>query len=206
MKLYHCAQSRSVRALWALEELGLKYELETLPFPPRVFQKSYKELNPLGTVPFLVDGDVELSESVAICHYLVQKYGPTSLAVEPDEKDFGEYLNLLYFSDATLTFPQAVILRYSVLEPDERKLPQAVEDYTGFFLGRLRKIESALEGKQFLCAERFTIADICITYSLLFAQSIIDTDEVYSENLKGYYQRMSERPAFKFATQGKLLA
>ena len=43
MKLYHCHNSRSLRPRWALEEMGLDYELETLPFPPRVFAKHYKE-------------------------------------------------------------------------------------------------------------------------------------------------------------------
>jgi len=55
--LYHCAAARSFRPLWTLEELGLPYELKMLPFPPRVFAKEYLGLNPLGTVPLLLDGD-----------------------------------------------------------------------------------------------------------------------------------------------------
>ena len=50
MKLYHCRDSRSLRPLWALEEMGLAYEMEDLPFPPRVFRKEYLGVNPLGTV------------------------------------------------------------------------------------------------------------------------------------------------------------
>ena len=56
--LYHCAAARSFRALWTLEELGLPYDLKMLPFPPRVLAKEYLALNPLGTVPLLLDGDV----------------------------------------------------------------------------------------------------------------------------------------------------
>ena len=67
MKLWHCAGSRSLRPLWTLEEMGLDYELEVLKFPPRVFQRDYLEVNALGTVPFFVDGDVEMTESSAIC-------------------------------------------------------------------------------------------------------------------------------------------
>ncbi|HBS30336.1 MAG TPA: glutathione S-transferase, partial [Parvularcula sp.] len=73
MKLYHCQGARSLRCVWALEEMGLPYELETLPFPPRVFAKQYKDVNPLGTVPALVDGGVTLTESSGICHYLAEK-------------------------------------------------------------------------------------------------------------------------------------
>ena len=51
MKLWHCKDARSFRVLWALEELGLPYELELLPFPPRWLKPEYLELNPLGTIP-----------------------------------------------------------------------------------------------------------------------------------------------------------
>ena len=70
-----------------------------------------------------------MTESAAICHYLVTKYGPTPLAVTPDEPDYADYLNFLTMAEATLTFPQTVYLRYTLLEPDERKLPQAAADY-----------------------------------------------------------------------------
>ena len=97
--------------------MGLEYELDMMPFPPRVFQKEYLETNMLGTVPYLVDGDVKMTESVAMCQYIVEKYGPTDLCVQPDEKDYPNYLNWLFHSDATLTFPQTVVLRYKFQEP-----------------------------------------------------------------------------------------
>jgi len=204
MKLYHCAMTRSVRALWALEELGLDYELHTMPFPPRVLEKSYKEINPLGTVPYLIDGETEISESCAICHYLAEKYGDGNLLVDKSHPEYGAFLNWLYYSDATITFPQAVMLRYSVLEPDERKSAQVVEDYKGFFLGRLRKLESALENRKYLCAERFTIADICVGFSLIFAKNILNIEEAFTPNIARYYEHLSKRPAFITATKGKL--
>ena len=56
--LYHCKGARSLRPVWTAEEMGLEYELEVLPFPPRVFQKEYLKINPLGTVPCMTDDDV----------------------------------------------------------------------------------------------------------------------------------------------------
>ena len=84
LTLYHCHDARSFRPLWTLEELtvetgGPAYELKMLPFPPRVFQKSYLEINPLGTIPALFDEGKRMTESAAICQYLVTRYGPTSL-------------------------------------------------------------------------------------------------------------------------------
>jgi glutathione S-transferase len=106
--LYHCDAARSFRPLWMLEELGLPYELKMLPFPPRVFAKEYLALNPLGTIPFMVDGETKMTESSGICHYLGAKYGPTPLVVGVDEPAYGAFLNWMYFSDATLTFPQTL--------------------------------------------------------------------------------------------------
>ena len=132
--LYHCDAARSFRPLWMLEELNLTYELKMLPFPPRVLAKDYLALNPLGTIPFMKDGETRMTESSGICHYLATKYGPTPLVVGLDEPAYGAFLNWMYFSDATLTFPQTLVLRYGQLEPEERRNPQVVADYTKWFL------------------------------------------------------------------------
>ena len=75
--LYHCDGARSFRPLWMLEEMGLPYELKMLPFPPRVFAKEYLAINPLGTIPFMIDGETRMTESSGICHYLGTRRGPT---------------------------------------------------------------------------------------------------------------------------------
>jgi hypothetical protein len=139
--LYHCYGARSFRPLWRLEEMGLRYDLKMLPFPPRVFAKDYLALNPLGTVPLMIDGETKMTESSGICHYLGTRHGPTPLIVGADEPGYGAFLNWMYFSDATLTFPQTLVLRYTQLEPQERRNPQVATDYTKWFwggCGRLR--------------------------------------------------------------------
>ena len=138
IKLYHCAGARSFRALWALEELGLPYELAMVPFPPRTRFSGYHTLNPLGTVPVMFDGEARMTESSAIPHYLGTKYGPTDLVVEPHEPAYADYLNFLLMGEATLTFPQTIVLRYTRLEPPERRVAQAAEDHRKWFGSRLR--------------------------------------------------------------------
>src|SRR3954453_18963270 len=170
--LYHCNAARSFRPLWMLEELGLPYDLKMLPFPPRVFAKDFLAINPLGTIPYMIDGDTRMSESAGICHYLGMRYGPTQLIVDVEEPAYGAFLNWMYFSDATLTFPQTLVLRYMVLEPEERRIPQVVADYSKWFLGRLRAVEAATASTETLVAGRFTAADIAIGFALLFAQAL----------------------------------
>ena len=198
MKLYHCADARSLRALWTLEEMGLDYELVNMPFPPRAAYPGYLDINPLGTVPTLVDGDLTMTESTGICHYLAERYGPTDLAVERASPAYGDYLNWLYRSDATLTFPQTIVLRYTRLEPEHRRLPQAAEDYAIWYHSRLRCVETALADRAFLVEGRFTIADIAVGYAL-FLGATLSLDARYKPNTKDYLQRLADRAGFKQA-------
>jgi glutathione S-transferase len=198
MRLYHCADARSLRPLWTLEELGLDYELVNMRFPPRTEYPGYLAINPLGTVPTFVDDDLTMTESSGICHYLVERHAPNDLRVDPADPAYGDYLNWLYRSDATLTFPQTIVLRYSRLEPRERRLPQAVEDYSIWYLSRLRAVEAALEGRDYLCAGRFTIADIAVHFALYLGETL-DLAERYKPNCRRYLEQLKERDGFQRA-------
>lgn len=193
--LYHCADTRSFRALWALEEMKLPYRLHMLNFPPRLHHPEYVQKNPLGTVPLLIDGEVQMTESAAIPHYLATRYGPSQLAVTPDETDYGLWLDWLHRSEATLTFPQTIVLRYSQMEPEERRLPQAVGDYTQWFLSRLRHVTRALQDRDYLCANRFTMADLCVGFALLSAEAL-GLSHKFSPEIQSYWDRLKTRPAF----------
>ena len=195
MRLHHCSDARSFRVLWALEELGLDYELMMLPFPPRVLARDYLAINPLGTIPFFEDGETRMTESAAIVEYLAARHGEGSLAVAAHEPAFGAWLNWLHFGEATLTFPQTLVLRYTRLEPQARRLPQVVEDYAKWFTGRLRALEAPLAAADWLCAGRFTGADISVGYALLLAENL-RLDERFSPAVRAYWDRLQARPAF----------
>ena len=92
MKLWHCSGARSLRPLWALEEMALKYEVEILPFPPRMFEREYLKVNSLGTVPYFVDGDTEMTESTGICQYLVDRYQRYDFGLQPSHPEYGVWI------------------------------------------------------------------------------------------------------------------
>lgn len=202
VKLYHCVSARSFRPLWMLEELGLPYELVMLPFPPRALARTYLEINPLGTIPFLIDNETRISESAAICQYLCAMNAPSSLQVEPGEEGFGSYLNYLHFGEATLTFPQTLVLRYSRFEPEERRLPSVVEDYAKWFLARLRTLEPILASNPFLCAGRFTAADISVGYALMLAEHL-DLSSRFTPAVSAYWERLRGREGYVRALQSQ---
>ena len=192
IELYHCIDARSLRPLWVLEEMRLPYQLHVLPFPPRAFASGYKEKNPLGTIPLLLDGAVRMTESAAICHYLATRHGPSPLVVGVDEPDYGAFLNWTHFGEATLTFPQTLVLRYSRFEPPERRQPQVAQDYAQWFLARLRAIEAALAGREWLCAGRFTVADVSVGYALLLANEL-GLSAQFTPQVTAYWERLRQQ-------------
>jgi glutathione S-transferase len=193
--LYHCVDARSFRALWALEELGLEYALHVLPFPPRARAEGFKAINPLGTVPALVADDQLMTESAAIPHFLATRFGPSDLAVAPEEEAYGAYLNFLHMGEATLTFPQTIHLRYTRFQPGRAEA--AAQDYAEWFGSRLRNAEGLMEGA-FACAGRFTMADISVGYAVMLALNIGLEDQV-TPGMRAYFERLSAREGFQRA-------
>ena len=202
IELYHCVSARSFRPLWMLEELGVPYRLRMLPFPPRVHVRQYLEDNPLGTVPLMKDGATRMTESAAMCQYLAARHGDGRLDVAAGDPAYGSYLNWLHMSDATLTFPQTLVLRYTHFEPAERRQPQVAQDYARWFLARLRAVDAAVQQGAFLCAGRFTAADVAVGYALQLAQHLGLAGE-FPHAVAGYWQRLQGRPAFERALQAQ---
>ncbi|MDE2486040.1 MAG: glutathione S-transferase family protein [Alphaproteobacteria bacterium] len=200
IRLYHCPDARSFRVLWALEELGLPYELEILPFPPRAQAPEYLEVNPLGTIPAMIDGPTFMTESAAIVQYLVTRYGPTELAVEAEDAAYGTWLNWLHFGEATLTFPQTLVLRYRRFEPGRAEA--VADDYARWFLSRLKHVDRALAQDEWLCAGRFTAADVSVGYALLLANHLKLLEHA-SPAVLAYWERLQARPAFLAAKRAQ---
>lgn len=195
IELWHCHNTRSLRVLWALEEMQLEYKLHLLPFPPRFLDKQYLETNPLGTVPFLKDGDTTLTESSAMLLYLAERYQQTDFTLSAEHPEYGSYLNWLFSSDATLTFPQTLVLRYSQFEQPERQQPQVVKDYAIWYLARLKRLNAHLENNDFLVDNKFTVADISVGYALYLGE-LLGLATQYQPQTQAYLQRLKSRASF----------
>jgi glutathione S-transferase len=196
--LYHCISARSFRPLWTLEELELTYQIIMLPFPPRACSPEYMDINPLGTVPAYIDGTTRMTESAAICEFIAMRHSLGDLAIAPDESEYGEYLNWVHFGEATLTFPQTLVLRYGRFEPIDRQLPQVVQDYSRWFLSRLRGVERKVSSHRYLCADRFTVADISVGYALMLA-GYLGLSDRFPDAVRAYWAELQERDGFKKA-------
>lgn len=127
--------------------------------------------------------------------------------MQPSEPDFAAYTNWLFHADATLTFPQTIVLRYTKLEPG--KCDIAADDYAKWYLARLRLLDSTLaDGREFLVGNRFTIADICVGYALFLPQAFHLTcrsekdgervllSDKFKPQTRAYLERLMQRSAF----------
>jgi glutathione S-transferase len=200
IELWHCPDARSFRVLWALEELGIPYELHLLPFPPRMRAPEYLQVNPLGTIPAMRDGETFMTESAAIVQYLATRHAPNDLVVLVQDPAYGAWLNWLHFGEATLTFPQTLVLRYRQLEPGRAE--HVADDYARWFMSRLRHVDGALQSSAWLCAGRFTAADISVGYALLLA-NFLKLSERFTPAVTDYWSRINTRPAFQAAKRAQ---
>ncbi|RJG18849.1 glutathione S-transferase family protein [Massilia cavernae] len=196
--LYHCPDARSFRCLWLLEEMQHPYELQQMAFPPRTSAPDYLKINPTGSVPFLQDESITLSESGAILEYLATRYPSAGLAVAQGHPAHGPWLNWLHFGEASLTTPLATMLRYQYFEPAERRQPAVVADFREFFLNRLALVDAALQGHDYLVDDRFTAADVSVGYALMLSK-MLGLHEAFPPAVLGYWNRLRERDGYKAA-------
>ena len=191
IKVYASGGARSRRVLWALEEAGAPYEVVTLQFPPRVHHPEYLKINPTGAIPAITDGDMTLTESLAICEYVARKHG-SDLIVMPDHPDYYNYLQLMYFGEATLAPPLGWARRFA-------SHPTGVSDAREKFGERLEFLEVALaDGREYLVAGRLTLADISVGYTLGLSE-LFGLHDVIPPAIVAYEDRLKARPAYQRA-------
>lgn len=192
--LYHAPNARSLRVLWALEELGAKADVKTLPFPPREKQPDYLKVNPTGAIPAMVDGDRVMTESLAICEYLAAKHG-SSLLVAPGEPERVPFLEWLWYGESTLMTPLSRLGRVASLPVKGEAIDVVLADARESLLVRLRSLEQRLEGRDFLVAGRLTLADVSVGYPLHLI-AVFGIDVPLGTRTAAYRERLRTRPAF----------
>jgi glutathione S-transferase len=198
MKLYHASQSRSVRPRWLLEEIGVPYELVTLDMQKGEHKApAYLKIHPHGAVPALIDGDVQLFESAAICAYLADKFPEKRLAPPLGTAARGLYYQWMFYSMATLEPPVVEIFLNTVMLPEAERSPKVVEAARKRFAEVAAVLEQALGSKPYILGEQFSAADVMIGSSLVWGQFMGLTEG--RPVLQQYVQRLSERPAFQKA-------
>ena len=123
MKLYEFAPTRSIRVRWTLQELGIDFEAVPVNLlAGEHHSPAFLKLNPAGKLPVLVDGDMVLTESIAIVLYLAEKYRDKGL-MPADLQQRAQLMRWLLFTTTELEQPLWRMARHTRLYPEEKRLP-----------------------------------------------------------------------------------
>jgi len=198
MKLYYSPQTRAGRPRWLLEEIGAPYEIVSLDLQKGEHKKpDYMKIHPHGAVPALVDGDLALFESAAICMYLADKVPDKKLAPPLGTPARGLYYQWMLYSMATLEPPVLEVFLNTVMLPEAERSAAAVEKARTNFAAVAKVLSNALTGRDFILGEQFSAADVMIGSTLAWAGFMgLLADH---PALQAYAKRLSERPAFQRA-------
>jgi glutathione S-transferase len=196
IKIYHSPIARSLRVVWLCEEMGLAYETETVKFG--AFTPEFLALNPLGTLPLMVDGPVVMIESIAMMMYIMAKHGPSELAVDVTDPAYAKYMQFLMFGEAGMAMYGNPLVATKFRAPEEMKANWTVDYLKSAFSKRFAYLDSALGDYDYIVDNRFTAADISVGYAIGMA-GFVDVAEGLTDRLKAYHHRLIERPAFKRA-------
>ena len=194
MKLYYSPQSRAVRPRWMLEEIGAPYELVRLQLGTDNKTPAYLKMNPNGTVPTLVDGDLTLFESAAICQYLADRFPDKRLAPPVGTPARGLYYQWIHYAMSALEPPLVTIFLHTINKPEAERIPALVSEARTQLKTVLGVVEQAVLGRTFILGDQFTTADVMVGSTLVWAQmmSLLSAERPATA---AYLARLASRPA-----------
>lgn len=194
--LYHCHEARSMRVLWLLHELELEFELIVMPFA-ELRSEDYLPIHPLARVPALLDGELTLFESGAICQYLCERYSLNKLGRHQDSPERTEWLQWLHYAETLAVHGASLVQQHLVIyDPELRSATVQKLERKRLEKG-LGVLERHLEGQDYLLASGFSAVDVAVGYSIHLGQYFTDIKQY--PRVSQYYQRLSQRPAFQAA-------
>jgi glutathione S-transferase len=192
MKLYEFVPTRSIRARWTLQELGVEFEAVTVNLAAREQRSAaFLAINPAGRVPALVDGDVVLSESIAIVLYLAEKY-PEKRLIPRDLAARAQLMRWLLFTTTELEQPLWRMAKHTFIYPEDKRLPGDMALARDEFAAMARIVEQHMEGREFVVGDSVTVADFVLAYTLDWAQLVGLLGGL--PRLEAYLERMYARP------------
>ena len=195
-RVWGIGTARTLRAHWALAELGLDYETRPiLPRHPRMDEPDFRARSLRGKVPILEDGDTVMGESGAIVQWLADRYRDGAvLAPSPDAPERAAYLDLCSYAMTELDAPLYIVRRHGGLPEEYGEAPAAVASAKLYFSRMAEEIERRLaDGRPHLLGAGFSAADLLVASCLQWAQFI---QIGLGDALDAYRERIAARPAF----------
>lgn len=195
IKLHHCPQTRSMRSLWLLHELGIPFEVISHPFDKSLREPAYLALNPAGRVPALEDGDQVIFETGAITEWLVERYPEAGLGRAPGESERAEWLIWLHFSETISQHSAALTQQHVMLYDDSMRSSLIMRLEAARLAKTFAVVEARLQGRDMLLDGGFSAADISIGQAIYMGRHFVSLEEFPA--LSAWYGQVTARPAFE---------
>jgi len=199
LTLYHAHQSRSVRPRAMLEEIGVPYQLVHVDLAAgEQDEPAFLALNPNGQIPILVDGDLVVWESAAICQHLADRFPEKRLAPPIGTPERAHYYQWIQFAMCTLEPAAVAVFLHTIQRPEAERIPRVAEEGKRALAAAVQVVDQAVDGRTWIVGERITTADVVLGTTLAWAQmmGLIGADLPHALT---YLARMLARPAFQRA-------
>lgn len=198
IKVHHLNESRSQRILWMLEELALNYEI--VPYQrdavTRLAPPELKKIHPLGKSPVIEDNGRVIAESGAILDYLARWHGGAKFCFAPDDPQWPDYLHWMHYAEGSAMLPLMLNLYTMRLgeaaAPLQPRIQSEIDNHLGY-------VDGALKGKEFIVGDRFTAADVQMSFVGEVARAFGKLTAFPA--LDAHVARMHARPAYKRAIE-----
>jgi glutathione S-transferase len=187
---YGSPMSSSSRTHWMLEETGVPYEYHVVHLREPQSRAAYLEVNPGGKVPYLVDGDLRLAESVAINFYLAERYQPAMMPTDLAER--AQVYQWSLWAITNLQPETLKIIAYSALQGDAARIPDQLASSREQCKRYLDVLEQALVG-DYLLGDRFTVADV--NTGSIVNLALMTRAAVPGPRVGAWSERLRSRPA-----------
>ncbi|HSC75405.1 MAG TPA: glutathione S-transferase family protein [Pseudomonadales bacterium] len=195
LTLYGLPKTRSDRALWALEEKGTPYKFEYVHLGKGEGRTpEFLALNPAGKIPLLVDGDLIVSESIAICNYIADRCAGKAIAPAFGSNERAHYDQWCSFAISELEQPLWTMAKHKFALPEEKRVPAVMDTARWEFTVAAQRVAKGLEGREFILGKTFSVADILLGHTLKWARAFdVPTEQA---TVDAYADRLFARPAF----------
>ena len=192
LTLYEFGPTRSLRVRWALQELQVPFESVVVDLQAGEHRKpAFLQLNPAGRLPVLVDGDLVLTESVAIVVYLADKF-PDKGLMPQDPQERAQALKWLLFAATELEQPWWRVAKHTNLYPPELRIPADIELARKDFAPMAQVMGQHMRDREYVIGSHVSVADFVLAYTLDVANELKWLSDC--PGLVAYIERMYRRP------------
>ncbi len=191
-KLFGISGSRALRAIWGMEEVGIDYEHVPVSYGADSKAGDYLSVNPNGRIPALIDGDLQLFESMAINLYLTKRYGGALYPANAADEARAFQWSVWAISEIEPLQMQIVIQK--LFTPEDRRNPKVIEGATKSLQRPLKVLDAALSGGGWLAGEAFSVADLNVA-AVMHLMKMIDFSYAEHENVQRWAEACYARPA-----------